>query len=353
MNFRTESFDLPQNEQRRCLSLDIRWPSGQVSQRGPGTLRSWVPGPGASRLAAVDRREVDLPLDHVVDEAVHLGLLGAHEPVPVHVPLDDAEGLRGVLGVQLVHLAAEVEDLLGLDLDVRRRARGAAGRLVDHDARVRQGAPLAGPPRGQQERSHRRGHPHSDGVDRRFEELDRVVDRHPARYHSARRVDIEVDVPLGVVRLEEEQLRDDDVGDVVVDRRAEEDDPVHQQAREDVVRALAPAGPFDDVRRIQRRHAHALASVTVDWERSHVNAFSSVSARSRSRSRPAFSSEAYSWAGGAFRAFAISLTRASMSASLAASLFASTTASRTTPPRPCAAATVSDSAPQVWNWSLW
>jgi hypothetical protein len=29
MNFRTESFDFPQNEQRRCLSLDIeaasRW----------------------------------------------------------------------------------------------------------------------------------------------------------------------------------------------------------------------------------------------------------------------------------------------------------------------------------------
>jgi hypothetical protein len=24
MNFRTESFDLPQNEQRRCLSLDMK-----------------------------------------------------------------------------------------------------------------------------------------------------------------------------------------------------------------------------------------------------------------------------------------------------------------------------------------
>src|SRR5688572_32117435 len=116
------------------------------SRRGPGTLRSWVPGRGASRLGAVDGREVGLALDDVGDEAVRLGLLGAHEPVAVHVALDDLELLLGVLGVELVHLAAEVQDLPGLDLDVRRRAGGAAGGLVDHDPRVRQGAPLPGAP---------------------------------------------------------------------------------------------------------------------------------------------------------------------------------------------------------------
>src|SRR6478735_9507317 len=104
MNFRTESFDLPQNEQRRCLSLDMSATMARGSRRGPGTLRSWVPDQGASRLGAVDRRQVGLALDHVVDEAVDLGLLGAHEAVPVHVALDDLELLERVLGVQFVHL---------------------------------------------------------------------------------------------------------------------------------------------------------------------------------------------------------------------------------------------------------
>src|SRR2546426_2035091 len=44
-------------------------------------------------------------------------------PVPVHVLLDRLHRLAGVLGVQLVELAAQVEDLPRLDLDVGRRAQ--------------------------------------------------------------------------------------------------------------------------------------------------------------------------------------------------------------------------------------
>ena len=62
------------------------------------------------------------------------------------------------------------------------------------------------------------------------------------------RVDVEVDVLLRVLGLEEQQLGDDQVGDVVVDRRAEEDDAVLEQARVDVVGALAAAGLLDDDR---------------------------------------------------------------------------------------------------------
>ena len=72
---------------------------------------------------------------------------------------------------------------------------------------------------------------------------------------------------LGVVGLEEQQLGDDDVRDVVVDRRAEEHDPVHEQPREDVVGPLAAAGALDDVRRIERGHRHDFTSSTVDCER--------------------------------------------------------------------------------------
>ncbi len=155
-----------------------------------------------------------------------------------------------------VHLGAEIQDLARLDLDVGRRALRPAGGLVDHDPRVGQGAPLALGAGRQQERAHRRGHPHADRVHRRPEVLHRVVDRHARRDDAARRVDVEIDVLVGVVGLEKEQLGDDDVGDVVVDRRAHEDDPVHQQPREDVVGTLAPAGALDDVRRIESGHRH-------------------------------------------------------------------------------------------------
>ena len=58
---------------------------------------------------------------------------------------------------------------------------------------------------------------------------------------AARRVDVQADVLVRVLRLEEQQLRDDQVRHVVVDRPDEEDHALLQQARVDVVRALAAA----------------------------------------------------------------------------------------------------------------
>jgi hypothetical protein len=54
---------------------------------------------------------------------------------------------------------------------------------------------------------------------------------------SARRVDVEGDVLVGVLRLEVEELRDDQVGDLIVDRRPQEDDPLVEQPGVDVERA--------------------------------------------------------------------------------------------------------------------
>ena len=56
------------------------------------------------------------------------------------------------------------------------------------------------------------------------------------------------------VGLEKQELRDEDVRDVVVDLGAEEDDAVHEQAREDVVGALAARRALDDVGNVKRRH---------------------------------------------------------------------------------------------------
>src|SRR3954469_24395807 len=54
------------------------------------------------------------------------------------------------------------------------------------------------------------------------------------------------------------QLGHDEVGNSVVDRRAEEDDPLLEQPGEDVVGALAPVGLFDHIRHRVIAHAHSV-----------------------------------------------------------------------------------------------
>ena len=135
-----------------------------------------------------------------------------------------------MLAEELEHLRAHVEDLLRDDLNVGRCAlRRSARWLVHHDAGVRQRAALPLPSRREQETPHARGHAHADRAHRRREMLHRVVDGEPARDVAAGRVDVQLDVLPGSIGLEKEQLRDDDVRDVVIDRRAEENDPVHEQ----------------------------------------------------------------------------------------------------------------------------
>ena len=49
------------------------------------------------------------------------------------------------------------------------------------------------------------------------------------------------------------------VRDEVVDRLADEDDPLLEEARVDVIRALTPSGPLDDDRH-EGVHGHAAAN---------------------------------------------------------------------------------------------
>ena len=84
-----------------------------------------------------------------------------------------------------------------------------------------------------------------------------VVDREPGVDAAPGRVDVEEDVPLGVIGVQEEHLCDDDVGDLVVDGASEKHDPVHEKPAEDVVTAFPPACPLDYIGWVCR-HAHVL-----------------------------------------------------------------------------------------------
>ena len=62
---------------------------------------------------------------------------------------------------------------------------------------------------------------------------------------AAGAVDVQVDVGLGVLVGQDQHLGDDQVGDGVVDGRAQDDDAVLEQAGIDIHRPLFTAAPFD------------------------------------------------------------------------------------------------------------
>src|SRR4051812_19105160 len=201
------------------------------------TYRPWGLGNGCVFLmvtvrSSADRagaRHLGRALDDVVDEPVLLGLLRREPAVPVGVLVDLLEGLAGVVGDALLQHPPGVHHLLGLDRDVGRRTADAARGLVHHDPRVRQGVALALCAGAEQELPHAGREPHRDRRDVVGHVLHRVVDGHAGRDRTTRRVDVEVDVTLVVLRREQQQLRADEVGDRVLDDAAEEDDALAQQ----------------------------------------------------------------------------------------------------------------------------
>src|SRR5215469_7203269 len=112
---------------------------------------------------------------------------------------------------------------------------------MDQDARVRQREALALLAGHQQEGAHRCRLPDAERDYIVLDVLHRVVDGEACGDRSAWRVDVELNVLLRVLAREEEELRDDEVRDVVVDRCSKEDDVVAQQTAVDVVGAFAPA----------------------------------------------------------------------------------------------------------------
>mmetsp|Transcript_40395 Transcript_40395/g.86109 ORF Transcript_40395/g.86109 Transcript_40395/m.86109 type:complete len:223 (-) Transcript_40395:269-937(-) len=194
--------------------------------------RRGVCGRGAAladhQLRTRDRWNAHLRTEHLIDDAVVLGLLGCHEEVSVAIVLHLVDGLAGIVGNVLAKECADEEDLLGLDLDVGGLALGTAERLVDHDARVGQRATLALLAGTKQEGPHGRGGPKAHRINVARHVLHGVEDGHTSRDRAARRVDVQSDVLLCILVCKVEQLRDEQVGDLVIDLLAEEEDSITQ-----------------------------------------------------------------------------------------------------------------------------
>src|SRR4051794_6234729 len=220
----------------QLLDLALRLPAEGAEELLVGVGR---PGHGSVKSVL---------LDDPVDDPVLLGLLRGHEVVALGVLGDLLDRLARVLGDDLVELLAQLDDLAGVDLNVGGLALETRGDLVDQDLRVGQRHALALRAAGQEQRAHRHRDADADRLHVGLDELHRVVDREARVHRPAGRVDVDRDVLVGVLRLEVQQLRHDEVRDLVVHRRAEEDDPLVEQTGVDVERALAARRLLNDHR---------------------------------------------------------------------------------------------------------
>ncbi len=112
---------------------------------------------------------------------------------------------------------------------------------MNENARVGQGKALALGAGQQQKCAHAGRLADAVGHHVVLDELHGVVDGQAGGDGAARRVDVKLNVLFRVFAGEEEHLRDDEIGHLVVDRRAKKDDVVAKQTGVNVVGALAPA----------------------------------------------------------------------------------------------------------------
>ena len=98
---------------------------------------------------------------------------------------------------------------------------------------------------GQQNRGHRSGLTHAIGHDVRFHQPHRVENRKTRGNRAAGRIDVQRNILLRILGGQEQHLGDDQVRDVVVDRRAQENNVFLEKARINVESALAARSLFD------------------------------------------------------------------------------------------------------------
>src|ERR1700723_2819313 len=113
------------------------YPKQVITRRSPN---QW---PGLPRMKP-DPQLRPRPIDNIVDDPVFLRLSRGHDEVPLHVTFDPLQRLACARAHQLVRNLANAQNLTRMNVDVGcLSAQSAHRRLMDQDARVRQGKTLA------------------------------------------------------------------------------------------------------------------------------------------------------------------------------------------------------------------
>ena len=107
-------------------------------------------------------------------------------------------------------------------------------------------------PAASRQRSHRGGLADADRGHVVLHILHGVVNRHARRNRTARRIDVQLNVLLRIFLRQKQHLSDHQIGDVVVNRRADENNIVPQKAGVNVI------SPLTSARSVQSPWARAL-----------------------------------------------------------------------------------------------
>src|SRR5208337_3625290 len=171
-----------------------------------------------------------------------------------------------MLGKELIDGGTHAQNLFSVQVDVGGlSAEAAHPGLMDEDAGVGQGKALLGRATGKEHGGDGSGLADAGGDHVRLDELHGVVDGEAGGDGAARGIDVQLNVFFRVFGLEEEHLGGGEVGDVVVNGRADKDDVFLEQPGIDIVGALAAAGLLD-------HHGNQSSGVIIGlFVLSHVN----------------------------------------------------------------------------------
>ena len=101
---------------------------------------------------------------------------------------------------------------------------------MQQNAGVRSDVTLSGSPGGEQELTHRCGKTHTDGHNIGLDVLHGVIDGHARGDRSTRRVDVQVDITIGVFSSQQEELCADRICVVISHFAAKPNDALFEQA---------------------------------------------------------------------------------------------------------------------------
>jgi len=148
-----------------------------------------------------------------------------------------------------VQIGTKAQNLPCLKVDVCSLAlKSAHPWLVNQNSGVRKRKSFLVRACRQKHSRHAGGLSYADGAHVVLDELHRIVNRQARRDRSAGAVDVQRNIAVRVFGFEEQQLGNDQIRNVVVNRRADEDDAVAKQPRINVVGAFASVRLFNNHR---------------------------------------------------------------------------------------------------------
>ena len=145
----------------------------------------------------------------------------------------------------VVQAVTQTQNFLSLDVDISSLALCTAPGLVNHDACVTQRVTFSRGTCRKQDGTHAGSLSNAICGNIAFDELHRVVNGEASGHRAAGGIDVHTDVFLSIFRLQEKQLRNDQITDVVINTASDKDDAILEKARKNIVGTFATAGLFD------------------------------------------------------------------------------------------------------------